>query len=183
VKRVEDRRASKKFRLRLGWSARVYNDYPMIAGSRRSLSADLALVSPTDEVLVAAEFKYELCHRLRDLLRTKLPVTVWADIVRDTERVRQFVHEGKTTVAYAICIDEGNYLAQRDLSIYEERRCWSGMPRHDHEIFFSSPGGYQWPVTRCVTDSAELSCVKELHHNPVADEESVCLPRRRRKSE
>src|SRR5688572_18986663 len=96
---------------------RVYNDYPMIAGPRRSLSADLAMVSPTDEVLVAAEFKYEPCHRRLDLLKTKLPLTVWAEIVHDTERAQQFVQERKTRVAYAICIDEGNYLAQRELSI------------------------------------------------------------------
>ena len=49
---------------------RVYNDYPMIAGPRRSLSADLALVAtPGDQALLAAEFKYEPCHRRLDLLK------------------------------------------------------------------------------------------------------------------
>jgi hypothetical protein len=96
---------------------RVYNDYPIIPGQYRSLSADLALVSTTKDVLLAAEFKYEPCHRRPDLLKSKLPVTIWADIVKDTLRAYRFVEEGRARVAYAVCIDEGNYLAQRDLSI------------------------------------------------------------------
>jgi hypothetical protein len=115
---------------------RVYNDYPIIPGQYRSLSADLALVSTSKDVLLAAEFRYEPCHRRLDLLKTKLPVTIWADLVKDTKRVRQFVIEGRAKVAYAVCIDEGNYLAKRDLSIYEEHRVWPGEPHHHHPISF-----------------------------------------------
>ena len=115
---------------------RVYDDYPIIPGQYGGLSADLAVVSASQEVLLAAEFKYEPCHRRPDLLKPTLPVTIWADIVKDTLRAHRFVEEGRAKVAYAVCIDEGNYLAQRDLSIYEERRVWSGKPHHDHDISF-----------------------------------------------
>jgi hypothetical protein len=104
---------------------RIYNDYPMIAGLRRSLSADLAIVSSSNEALVAAEFKYEPCHRRLDLLQNKLPVTVWAEIKKDTTRAVEFVKLNKTKVAYAVCVDEGNHLAKRDLSIYEEHLHWT----------------------------------------------------------
>src|SRR4051812_6471581 len=57
---------------------RAYNDFPMIPGARRHLSADLAIVTTGDKVLLAAEFKYEPCHRRLDVLKNKLPVTVWA---------------------------------------------------------------------------------------------------------
>jgi hypothetical protein len=85
---------------------------------------------------LAAEFKYELCHRRSDLLKTKLPVTIWTEIVHHTERAARFVQEGRANVAYAVCIDEGNYLVRRDLSIYEERLAWAGKPNHDHDISF-----------------------------------------------
>ena len=117
------------------WPIRVYNDYPMIAGTRRSLSADLALVAtPTDQVLLAADFKYEPCHRRLDLLKNKLPVTVWTEVTHDIDRAQQFVDQGRTKIAYAVCIDEGNYLAKRDLSVYEDHLEWTGQPHHDHNI-------------------------------------------------
>jgi hypothetical protein len=106
---------------------RIYNDYPMIAVLRRSLSAGLAIVSSSNEVLLAAEFRYEPCHRRLDLLQNKLPVTVWTEIKKDTMRAVEFVSLNKTKVAYAVCLDEGSHLAKRDLSIYQEQRV-SGRP-------------------------------------------------------
>ena len=92
----------------------VYNDYPMLPGPRRSRSADLALLEASGQVVLAVEFKYEPCHRRHDVLKNRLPVTEWKDIVKDTDRVRQFVDEGKAPIAYAVVIDEGgDYLAQR----------------------------------------------------------------------
>ena len=93
-------------------SLRVYNDYPVLRGARRGLSADLVLLGPSQEIAVAAEFKYEPCHRRHDVLKNKLPVTVWADIVKDTTRVREFVDNGNVHVGYAVVIDEGGYLAR-----------------------------------------------------------------------
>jgi len=112
----------------------VYNDFPMLAGQRRHLSADLCLVERNGLVAVAAEFKYEPCHQRLDVLKTKLPVTVWAEILKDTARVRDFVEATKTPVGYAICIDEGNYLARRDLSIYDQQLSWAAAPRHTHPV-------------------------------------------------
>jgi len=112
----------------------VYNDYPMLPGPRRSLSADLALLDPAGRVAVAAEFKYEPCHRRSDVLKNKLPVTVWADIVKDTARIREFVDQAKTAIGYAIVIDEGGYLAKRDLGVYVDRQVWAGHPGHDHTV-------------------------------------------------
>jgi hypothetical protein len=118
----------------LGDDSRVYNDYPMLPGARRSLSADLVLLAPDGRVSVAAEFKYEPCHNRLDVLKNKLPVTVWADIVKDTVRCADFVAAGKADVAYAICIDEGGYLGRRDLSVWADRRRWSGQPHHHHPV-------------------------------------------------
>ena len=43
----------------------------------------------------------------------ELPVTEWHDIVKDTERGRQFVDQGEAHAAYAGVIDEGgDYLAE-----------------------------------------------------------------------
>src|SRR4051794_31693326 len=113
---------------------RVYNDYPMIPGTRRALSADLAISDSSGHVLAAIEFKYEPCHRRIDVLKSKLPVTAWSEIVKDTDRVRDFVGRGITPVAYATVIDEGGYLARRDLSVYAQRQTWSGAPHHDHPV-------------------------------------------------
>jgi hypothetical protein len=115
----------------LPWT--VFNDYPMLPGPRRALSADLALLCDGD-VALAAEFKYEPCHKRRDIPRQKFPVTVWSDIAKDTLRAREFVYQGRVAVAYAVCIDEGGYLARRDLSIFEEHLEWQGSCHQDHPI-------------------------------------------------
>ena len=92
---------------RLDWS--VFNDYPMLPGPRRSLSADLAIRSGAAEVLLAAEFKFEPAHTRTDLLSHKFPVTGWADSLKDISRIREFVTAGKAPVAYAVLVDEGRY--------------------------------------------------------------------------
>lgn len=112
----------------------VCNDYPMLPGPRRHLSADLALIAPSGDVAVAVEFKYEPCHRRHDVLRHKLPVPVWADILKDTVRVHDFVELGKTAIGYAICVDEGGHLSRRDLTVYVDQQAWDGRPRHDHPV-------------------------------------------------
>jgi len=60
-----------------GWQ--VFNDYPMIPGSRRALSADLVLRDPSGSVQLAAEFKYEPSAERADIQRHKLPVIGFAD--------------------------------------------------------------------------------------------------------
>jgi hypothetical protein len=115
----------------LPWT--VFNDYPMLRGPRRAFSADLALLCDGD-VGLAVEFKYEPCHKRGDILRQKFPVTVWSDITKDTLRVGDFVAQGRAAVAYAVCIDEGGYLARRDVSIFEEHLEWHGSCHPDHPI-------------------------------------------------
>jgi hypothetical protein len=76
---------------------------------------------------------YEPCHRRHDLLKAKLPVTSWSEIVNDTTRIRQYVDEGLTRCGYAVVIDEGGYPARRDLAVYADRQQWPGRPNHHHD--------------------------------------------------
>src|SRR5690242_16270653 len=59
---------------------KVFNDFPILPGSRRSLSADIAILNSNenDLVEVAAEFKYEPSHRRSDvdIWHTKLTPSV-----------------------------------------------------------------------------------------------------------
>jgi hypothetical protein len=87
---------------RLDWS--VFNDYPMLPGPRKSLSADLAIRSGADDVLLAAEFKFEPDHSRPDLLAHKFPVIGWTDPMKDIARIQEFVSAGKAPVAYAVLI-------------------------------------------------------------------------------
>src|SRR5712692_2062566 len=99
-----------------GWA--VFNDYPMIRGTHRARSADLAICSGST-VLVAAEFKYEPAHSRSDLLAHKFPVIDWAhsgaskssasSVLKDIERIREFVDAGEAGLAYAVLVDEGRH--------------------------------------------------------------------------
>ncbi|MGH2452378.1 MAG: hypothetical protein ACRDF5_01240 [bacterium] len=74
----------------------VFNDYPILAGKRRGISADLVILNADSSVEVAAEFKYEPSHQREDIPRNKLPVVLWADgIVRDVVRVQEFLTLGE----------------------------------------------------------------------------------------
>jgi hypothetical protein len=102
----------------------VSNDYPMLPGNRRSLSADLALVGTTG-VVAAIEFKYEPSHRRDDILPGKFPVVAWPDVVRDTERLPQFFAAHPSLyVAYAIFIDEGGSFCHRPPPPHSAWRHW-----------------------------------------------------------
>ena len=96
-----------------GFDYGVYNDYPMLPGKRRALSADLVLRQADGQVVIAAEFKYEPDHQRNDLLGHKFPVVGWADPIRDIERIARFVEAGKAKFAYAIFIDEGGHFRHR----------------------------------------------------------------------
>lgn len=88
---------------------RVYNDYPILPGSGRSLCTDLALLNQQGEVEVAAEFKYEPSHDRTDIGPTKFPVVFWNEdgVLGDVQRVKRFAQKGAARAAYAIFIDEG----------------------------------------------------------------------------
>jgi hypothetical protein len=98
-----------------GSSLRVYNDYPVLPGKRRSLSADLALVTPAREIALALEFKYEPDHAREDVLKTKLPVVFWGieGVAKDIARVRESVSSGRARAACSYFVDEGGSLRHR----------------------------------------------------------------------
>ena len=95
----------------------VLNDYPMLAGTRRALSADLVVRDRPTGDMVAAEFKYEPAHRRTEFMATpgKLPVVVWGaeGVAKDLGRIREFVEAGAASAAYAVFIDEGRYFRHR----------------------------------------------------------------------
>lgn len=96
---------------------RVFNDYPILPGIRRSLCADIAILNSQNEVEVAAEFKYEPAHERTDVWPSKFLQTVvfWGDdgIGKDVRRVQEFVQKGVARSAYAVFIDEGSLFRNR----------------------------------------------------------------------
>lgn len=86
---------------------RVFNDYRMPNRSR----ADLAVVDmSTTAVLLAVEFKYEPARARADIPPGKFPVTAWAEISKDIDRVGAYVASGQAQQAVAVLIDEdGRY--------------------------------------------------------------------------
>lgn len=98
-----------------GLSLRVFNDYGILPGSRRSLSADLVLIGENNKVEVAVEFKYEPAHSRTDIPRVKFPVVGWGEdgVAKDIKRINEFVESGFVNKAYAVFIDEGGYFRHR----------------------------------------------------------------------
>jgi hypothetical protein len=95
---------------------RVFNDYPMLPGSRRSLSADLAILSADNgNVDVAVEFKYEPSHKRKDIMPSKFPVVFWGSdgVGKDVQRIQEFVSTGHAKKACSIFIDEGGAFHHR----------------------------------------------------------------------
>ena len=112
----------------------VFNDYAATGGPR----SDLAILTEDGFAVVNAEFKYEpsegrrfftrvtrpgvsegRLQRLRFPMRKKSAmgpryrVVPWASVMRDIERVQNYVARGKATVAYSVFIDEGGHFFQR----------------------------------------------------------------------
>lgn len=96
---------------------RVFNDYPILPGKRRSLCVDLAILNTDCLVEVAAEFKYEPSHKRANIWPTKLKPSVvfWGDdgMDKDVKRVQDYVDRGKAKIAYAVFIDEGGYFRSK----------------------------------------------------------------------
>lgn len=116
----------------LDWS--VFNDFPMLPGRRRSLSADLAVRSGAGHVLLAAEFKYEPAHHRLDLLSHKFPVIGWGDPLKDISRIREFVTAGKTPIAYAVLVDEGRFYRNRDAHPGSKWIDWDARTPDGHSV-------------------------------------------------
>jgi hypothetical protein len=89
----------------------VYNDYRLLPDHL----ADLVIMNAANNVLLAAEFKYEPAHQRTDILPGKFPVVFWGNdgVGKDVQRVHAYVTSGKCPVAYAIFIDEGRAFRRR----------------------------------------------------------------------
>lgn len=102
--------------VRAGVPLRVFSDYGIVRGERRSLSADIALVGPDGQVELTVEFKYEPSHARGDIPGSKFPVVFWGSdgVGKDVERVRAWVAEGRARVGVAVFIDEGGQFRHRE---------------------------------------------------------------------
>ena len=95
----------------------VFNDYPLLPGTRRARSADLVIRNAAKEALVAAEFKYEPSHLRAEFvaLPGKLPVVFWGldGVGKDVARIHEFVEAGAARVGFVVFIDEERYFRHR----------------------------------------------------------------------
>jgi hypothetical protein len=91
----------------------VRTEHAMERKPNRARSADLALLTSDGAVAVAVEFKFEPAHRRADVVKSKLPVVVWGDVVKDSERVQRWTSEGRCSAGLAILVDEGGYFRHR----------------------------------------------------------------------
>lgn len=91
---------------------RVFNDYKLLPGKL----ADLVILGPEDMAEVAVEFKYEPSHSRQDIGSQKFPVVFWDahGVGEDVRRIAEFVQQGKTSIAYALFIDEGSAFRNRE---------------------------------------------------------------------
>jgi hypothetical protein len=115
-----------------GQPYRVFNDYPILPGSRRSLCTDIALLNQQGEVEVAAEFKFEPSYQRTDIWPTKFPVVFWDEdgVLGDVQRVNRFVDKRAARTAYALFIDEGGALRHRPPHPGSEWIGWPTDPAH-----------------------------------------------------
>lgn len=124
----------------------VLNDYGLLPGPRRALSADLVINNASGQVLIAAEFKYEPSHNRSEFRAQpgKLPVVFWgADgVSKYVARIRQFAEAGVARTAYAMLIDEGRRFRARIPHPGSAWRDWPAtVPGHHAPAVLWS----QWP--------------------------------------
>jgi hypothetical protein len=114
----------------------VFNDYPLLPGTRRARSADLVICGADGKPLVAAEFKYEPSHHRTEFLAVpgRLPVVFWGaeDVAKDIARIREFVDAGAVQVAFAVFIDEGQHFQHRPAHPGSIWRSWQPTPPNGH---------------------------------------------------
>jgi hypothetical protein len=67
-------------------------------------------------VYVAVEFKYEPSHERMDIPPEKFPVVFWGKegVVKDIQRIRDFVEKGVAKKGFSIFIDEGGYFKHKE---------------------------------------------------------------------
>jgi hypothetical protein len=109
---------------------KVYDEYPLIPGTRCSIRSDLAILKkkmrPIQGKIIeaAVEFKYDPDHNREDMLtffydrygkrKTKFPVVFWKEGVgKDVEDARMYFSDRLARISYAIFIDEGGYFRHK----------------------------------------------------------------------
>jgi|Deesub1362A_J573_1020465.scaffolds.fasta_scaffold21078_1 hypothetical protein len=99
-----------------GLPYRVCNDYGILPGKRRALSADIVILDEAGSVGVAAEFKYEPDHSRTEIPKNKFPVVFWGKdgVLKDIQRIQRYVIEAGAKHAFAIFVDEGGYFRKRE---------------------------------------------------------------------
>jgi hypothetical protein len=95
----------------------VLGDYPVLAGTRRTVCADLVIRDRQSGAMVAAEFKFEPSHERTDFLAMpdKLPAVQWRGdgVAKDIALIKTFVDDGAVDAAFAVFVDEGRYFRHR----------------------------------------------------------------------
>lgn len=121
---------------------KVYDDYPILPGNRRSISTDLALVDRYGGVELAVEIKYEPSHRRNDILSPKFPVVFWGKdgVGGDVHRVRDFVEQGGVKAACSVFIDEDGYYRHRDPHPGSRWIDWGQVGRQRPSVLWSEAG-------------------------------------------
>ena len=106
-------------------------------GKRRSICTDLAIVDSRGVVELAAEFKCEPAHTRGDIWPSKFPVVFWGDegVKGDIKRVKKFVAQKRTKVAYSLFIDEAGYFRHREPPEGSEWIDWGGSVVPAHHIW------------------------------------------------
>jgi len=104
---------------------KVLNDYTMRRKGRHSVSCDLVIMRGGDKLL-AIEFKYEPDHNRiynpigekqdGDIYKGKFPVVSWKSIIKDMERVTEFVSKDRWQIGLSIFVDEGAYYKKKNPS-------------------------------------------------------------------
>lgn len=115
---------------------KIFNDYPILPGKNRSLSADLAILNEKDEIEVAVEFKYEPSHKRKDIPKTKFPVVFWGDdgVGKDVKRIQEFIEKEKAKLAYSVFIDEGGSFRKREPHPRSKWLDWGSTDNLNYEI-------------------------------------------------
>ena len=113
----------------------IYNNFPMYKMPRRSVTADLAIISTNERVETAIELKYEPDHERgqkpnREIWPTKLQPSVvfWSgegSVEKDISRVQEYVTKGICKTGISIFIDEGRRFRHRPAFVESKWVDWS----------------------------------------------------------
>jgi len=129
---------------------KVFNDYPILKGKRRGLSADIVILNENNQVELAIEFKYEPDHKRGkeqncNIWPTKLDPSVvfWGKegVLKDVERCEEFIDKGVATAAVTIFIDEGGLFRHRNPPSGTEWIDWDSNGKQKISILIGRFGG------------------------------------------